>query len=77
MAVVAGRAAEARAIRRDSICEGGRRLALRIEKGELRVAGRTLAVAGAKCGRIEKQLASVFEGALVLALRSVVGYNSR
>lgn len=54
MAVIAGREAEARAIRRDSICQ--KRLAVRTEDvgGRHGDTGRTSAVAGLKCSSIGK-----------------------
>lgn len=75
MAAVAGREAEARAIRRDSICKRGQALESEDEKGvsDTRDSARTLAVAGAKCGRVEMQLACVDWAMLV----NVVGDSSR
>lgn len=74
MAAVAGREADARAIRRDSICERGQMLESK-GRGRLdtRNSGSTLAVAGAKCGRIEMQLACVDWAMLV----NVVDDSSR
>lgn len=74
MAAVAGREAEARAIRRDSIYERGQMLGSKGRgKFDTRDLGRTLAVAGAKCGRIEMQLACIDWAELV----NVVGDSSR